>query len=162
MKTNLPSENTEKNKKDVGFYASQAGDTHNLMNYFWNYMDIPLKTGFSDIEPKIEVAENENAITVTAELPGIKEDDVDLKISADGYLTISGEKKEKNQTTDKGNCFSEISYGMFKRTIPLPQDINYEAATADYTNGLLTVELPKLPEEKQKTRTIKIGKAHKA
>ena len=162
MKTNLPSESAEKSKKDVGFYANQTGDVHNLMNYFWNYMDMPLKTSFSDIEPKIEVAENENAVTVTAELPGIDENDVELKISADGYLTISGEKKEKKQATEKGCCFSEISYGMFKRTIPLPQDINYDAATADYVNGVLTVELPKLPEEKQKAKTIKIGKTHKA
>jgi len=161
MKTNLTSGASE-NKKDVGFYANQTGDVHNLMNYFWNYMDMPLKAGFSDIEPKIEVAENEDAVTVTAELPGIDENDVELKISADGYLTISGEKKEKKQTSEKGSCFSEISYGMFKRTIPLPQDINYDAATADYNNGLLTVELPKLPEEKQKARTIKIGTAHKA
>lgn len=159
MKSNVPTTSADSNKSEVGLFGYNTGDFHNLMNYFWNYVDMPLKNELSDMEPKIEVAEKENKISVTAELPGIDEKDVDLKLSSDGYLTISGEKKGKNQTEGKGRCFSEISYGMFKRTIPLPWDLNYEAATADYADGVLTVEIPKLPEEKQKVKKISITKS---
>ncbi len=158
MKTILPSET---NKKNDIFSSSQIGDMHNLMNYFWNYMDMPLKNEWTDIEPKIEICESDKDIEVMAELPGIDEKDVDLKVSADGYLTITGEKRSKNQTAKKGAYFSEISYGMFKRTIPLPGDINYEAATADFNNGILQVMLPKLPKEQQKMKKINIKTSDK-
>ena len=160
MKTNLPSSENIEKKSEVGFFANQAGEFHNLMNHFWNYMDMPLKNSFSDLEPKIEVAENKNNVMVTAELPGIDEKDLELKVSSDGYLTISGEKKEKNHAEEKGSCFSEISYGMFKRTIPLPTDINFDSAVANYSDGLLTVTLPKLPKEKQKAKVINITKTN--
>ena len=155
MKNNVPATSQEKN--EVGSFGYNTGEFHNLMNYFWNYMDMPLKNEMSDLEPKIEVSDTDNKVMVTAELPGIDEKDVDVKLSSDGYLTISGEKKEKTHTTGKGSCFSEISYGMFKRTIPLPWDLDYEAASADYADGLLTVAVPKLPDEKQKTKKITIN-----
>lgn len=162
MKNNVPVAKEKNQHNDMSVFAPSGGDFHNLVNYFWNYMDMPLKNDISDLEPKIEVFEDANNVTVTAELPGIDEDDVDVKLSADGYLTISGEKKEKNQSAWTGNYFSEISYGMFKRTVPLPWDLDTQEASADYHDGLLTIKIPKLPTEKQKTRKINIRKTPKA
>lgn len=133
-------------------------DFRSLMNYFWNFMDSS-NTETSDLAPKIQVVENKDAVNVTAEIPGIDEKDIDLKVSADGYLSISGEKKNESQQNNKDNYFSEISYGMFKRTIQLPWDLDYEATTAQYNNGVLTVSIPKSQTEKQKFKKISIAKA---
>ncbi len=134
-------------------------DFSSLMNYFWNYADMP--SSFSenfdtDLEPRIQVVEEKDAVKVTAELPGIDENDVDLQISADGYLSISGEKKNSTTASGKDAYFSEISYGMFKRTIPLPWDLAYEDANATFTNGVLSVSIPKTQVEKQKFKKIAI------
>ncbi len=134
-------------------------DFNNLMNYFWNYTDMP--ESFSEnLEPHIQVAENDDSVSVAAELPGIDEQDLDLQISADGYLSISGEKKNSNSSSSKDAYFSEISYGMFKRTIPLPWDLAYDKAAATYKNGVLNVLIPKTPVEKQKFKKIAINKTN--
>ena len=124
-------------------------DFRSLMNYFWNFMDSS-NSDLWEFEPKIQVTESKDAVNVIAEIPGIDEKDIDLKISADGMLSIGGEKKNKSEENSKDNCFSEISYGAFKRNIQLPWDLDYEATTAKYNNGVLTVSIPKSQNEKQK------------
>lgn len=114
---------------------------------------------YSDLSPKIQVTEDKDAVKVTAEIPGIDEKDIDLKVSADGYLSISGEKKNESEENTKDNYFSEISYGMFRRTIQLPWDLDYEATTARYNNGVLTVSIPKSQTEKQKFKKISVAKS---
>ena len=133
-------------------------DFRNLMNYFWNFMD-NTNAEFSDLSPKIQVTENKDAVKVVAEIPGIDEKEIDLKVSMDGYLSISGEKKNATQANTKDNYFSEISYGMFRRTLQLPWDLDYEAATASYNNGVLEVSIPKSQTEKQKFKKISVAKS---
>ncbi len=134
--------------------AHTPTDFRNLMNYFWNFVDT---ADLTDVSPKIQVVENKDSVKVTAEIPGIEEKDIDLQVSADGVLSISGEKKGESVQDEKNNYFSEISYGMFKRTIQLPWDLDYEATTAKYNNGVLTVLIPKSPEEKQKFKKITVS-----
>jgi len=137
---------------------SRSNEFNRLMNYFWNYFDTPNTTAenIGELEPHLQIAETKDAVTVTAELPGVDEKDLDLQISADGYLSISGEKKNISENSDKDAYFSEISYGMFRRTMPLPWDLDYENAAAHYNNGVLTVLIPKSPDEKQKFKKINI------
>jgi len=141
---------------------ARGSEFSNLMNYFWNYMD-PSNT-YSDttaanfeLEPRMQVVETKDAVQITAELPGIKEDDLDLKISSDGYLSLCGEKKNVNETTEKNAYFSEITYGTFKRTIPLPWDLDYDKVTASFKHGVLSVFIPKSQDEKQKFKKITIN-----
>ncbi len=133
-------------------------DFRSLMNYFWNFMDNS-NSDISDLSPKIQVTEDKDAVNVTAEIPGIDEKDIDLKVSSDGYLSISGEKKNEVKTDAKDNYFSEISYGMFKRTIQLPWDLDYDATSAKYCNGVLNVSIPKSQVEKQKFKKVSISKS---
>lgn len=133
-------------------------DFRSLMNYFWNFMDSS-NSDLWEFEPKIQVTESKDAVNVIAEIPGIDEKDIDLKISADGMLSIGGEKKNKSEENSKDNCFSEISYGAFKRNIQLPWDLDYEATTAKYNNGVLTVSIPKSQNEKQKFKKISVAKS---
>ena len=137
---------------------SRSNDLNRLMNYFWNYLDTPAAASevSGEWEPHFQIAETKDAVTVTAELPGVDEKDLDLQISADGYLSVAGEKKDMSEVSDKDAYFSEITYGAFKRTIPLPWDLDYENAAAHYNNGVLTVSIPKSPDEKQKFKKITI------
>ena len=153
---NIMTRNTGSNHNQEMTPFSRSGDFNRLMNYFWNYFDAPTEQNAGECEPHLQIAETKDAVTVTAELPGINEKDVDLRISSDGYLTICGEKKDINESTEKDAYFSEISYGAFKRTIPLPWDLDYENAAARYSNGVLTVTVPKSQDEKQKFKKIPI------
>jgi HSP20 family protein len=161
MKNMMTGGNNRSQHQDVATFNKSSADFNSLLNYFWNYTDMPNilaeNTTFADLEPKVQVTETKDAVAVTAEMPGINENDLDLKISSDGYLSISGEKKNSSQTTGKDACFSEISYGMFKRTIPLPWDLDYESAAATYNNGVLNVSIPKTQVEKQKFKKISVN-----
>ena len=91
-------------------------------------------------------------------MPGMKEEDIDLELSSDGYLTISGEKKQEHREEHKGSYFSEISYGTFSRTVPLPWELKFDDAKADFENGVLTVTVPKSSDEQGKKRKIAINR----
>ena len=149
--------NVNQNNHDLSVSRNPT-DFRSLMNYFWNFMDSS-NADLWEFEPKIQVTENKDAVRVIAEIPGIDEKDIDLKISADGMLSIGGEKKNKSEESTKDNCFSEISYGAFKRNIQLPWDLDYEATTAKYNNGVLTVSIPKSQNEKQKFKKISVAKS---
>ncbi len=143
---------------------SRSNEFNRLMNYFWNYLDVPntATENAGEWEPHFQVAETKDAVTVTAELPGVDENDLDLQISSDGYLTVAGEKKNMSEISDKDAYFSEITYGTFKRTLPLPWDLDYENAVAHYNNGILTISVPKSPDKKQKFKKINIQKQSKS
>ena len=128
----------------------------NLFNHFWNMIDFSHHDDTNDMEPKIEVSESKDEVVVSAEMPGINEKDIDLQISSDGYLTICGEKRNSTERNEKGNYFSEIHYGMIKRTIPLPWDLDYEKAEAQYDEGVLKIEIPKTAVEKSKMKKISV------
>ncbi len=134
--------------------TTQNHDFRSLWNYFFDLND----TGLTHLQPKIDITENKNAVCVTAEIPGIKEEKLDLEISEDGYLVISGEKEQKSEKEGKNSYFSEISYGMFKRAVPLPFDLEYDMAEADYENGVLSITIPKSKVEKQKFKKINLKK----
>ena len=96
-------------------------DFRSLWNYFFDFGNMDA----GNIEPKIDITDKKQSVMVVAEIPGINEEDIDLRISDDGYLTISGEKQNVTEENTKNNYFKEISYGAFKRTIPLPLDLDY-------------------------------------
>ena len=135
-------------------FASSSHDLRGLWNYFFDFGS----EATDGLQPKIDVTDEKDAVMVTAEIPGIAEDNLDLKISDDGYLTISGNKEQVNEASSKNCYFSEISYGSFKRTIPLPVDLDYNMADATYENGVLNIHIPKSKEEKQKYKKINVKK----
>ena len=149
--------NVNQNNHDLSV-SHYPTDFRSLMNQFWNFLDNS-NSDFMELSPKIQVTEDKDAVKVTAEIPGIDEKDIDLKISADGMLSIGGEKKNKSEESIKDNYFSEISYGTFKRTIQLPWDLDYESTTAHYNNGVLTVSIPKSQNEKHKFKKISVAKS---
>ncbi|MBP5215177.1 MAG: Hsp20/alpha crystallin family protein [Alphaproteobacteria bacterium] len=139
---------------------NRLSEFNNLMNYFWNCVEPSATTAENlssgELEPRMQIAETKDAVNITAELPGIDEKDLDLQISSDGYLSIGGEKKNSVETANKDAYFTEITYGSFKRTIPLPWDLDYDNAVAHYKHGVLCISIPKSPVEKQKFKKLEI------
>jgi HSP20 family protein len=116
---------------------------------FWSGEHMPEgQTGW----PSIEMTETETEIKVMAELPGLDEKAVEVKIGG-GMLLISGEKQE--ETEDKERRFSERYYGRFERRIPI-EDVDESKATATFKDGVLTVVLEKTPSAAEKVKTIPI------
>ena len=144
--------------RNIPIHVPVSSELKQFLHHFWNMAETPHFSETTELSPKIEVRENKDAVTVSAELPGIDAKDLDLQISSDGYLTISGEKKSTKEHNEHDNCFSEIYYGMVKRTIPLPWDLDYSKADAKYNDGLLSVEIPKSQTEKAKVKKISVKK----
>jgi HSP20 family protein len=102
--------------------------------------------------PRIELGETEKAVTISAELPGMNEKDVQVEI-ANGVLSIRGEKKSE---TDNGGRYSERYYGSFERRIPL-EGVQEDKAEANFRNGVLTVSLPKTEQAAESVKRIAIN-----
>lgn len=107
--------------------------------------------------PALEITQDETGYKLTAELPGLTEQDVDVSV-ADGVLLISGEKKEEGERKDKGFLFSERRYGAFERRIALPADVDHNGISAQFKDGILTVMLAKDRDTSARSRKIEIGK----
>jgi HSP20 family protein len=105
--------------------------------------------------PRLDVAENEKAFIVTAELPGMSDKDIDISLSGD-LLTVTGEKKEEKGEKDGNYFYSERSYGSFTRSIPLPRQIDADKVSASFKKGVLTITLPKETAEMKNTKKIPV------
>ncbi|MCA9620141.1 MAG: Hsp20/alpha crystallin family protein [Myxococcales bacterium] len=110
----------------------------------------------SQFRPTIDVVDEETALCVTAELPGMTKDDVKLQID-DDLLVIRGEKRNVNERKENGVFRSERFYGAFHRAIPLPGDLDLDAIDAQFDAGVLTVRLPKTEGSPSKARHIAIN-----
>ena len=104
--------------------------------------------------PSIEVKEKEGKLLVTAELPGVKKEDV--KVHIDGEtLVVEGERKQEKEEKREGYYHSERSYGTFYRSIPLPEGAKLELTAAQFNNGVLEVTVP-IPEAKVRRQEIPV------
>lgn len=107
--------------------------------------------------PDIDVAEGEEAIRVSAELPGMEEKDINVEVTED-TLTISGEKREEREEKDEDHHLSERRYGAFKRTLRVPDTVASSKVSAEMKNGILTITLPKTEKAKQKPKKVSVKK----
>ncbi len=108
------------------------------------------------IRPAIDIAETEAAITLTAELPGMAEDQIDLSVR-DGALILKGEKTVAHDSDTHDVHVVERSYGSFQRSFPLPDRVDADAISAKFDKGVLIVTMPKREEAKSNQRKIKVG-----
>ena len=113
-------------------------------------------SSLGDWEPKIDVSETKDALTLKAEMPGVDQKDITLSLQ-EGVLTIKGEKEEEKEEKDKRYHRMERSYGSFARAIRLPPAVDGSKVTAVFKHGVLTVTLPKTGEAKGATIPIKAG-----
>ena len=107
--------------------------------------------------PAVNVAETKDEFTVTAELPGMKSENVSVDFT-EGMLTIHGEKvEEKTEKEDDRTVYMwERRFGTFQRTLPFPGGVDEKKIAAEFKDGVLTVHLPKTEEVKPKRQSIPI------
>lgn len=104
-----------------------------------------------------DVAETDDAVKITADLPGLTEKEIDVSL-ADGVLTIKGERKNEEETEDKKTHYHRVerSYGAFERAMSLPTDVDEAKIDAKFKNGVLEITLPKKTEAKKKAKKIQV------
>jgi len=108
--------------------------------------------------PSVDIYENKDQIVLEAELPGMKREDFDLSVE-NNTITLRGERHfEKKDETDNYHRV-ERAYGSFTRSFTLPNTVTAEGATAEYTNGVLRVTLPKREDTKARRIEIKTNGA---
>lgn len=113
----------------------------------------------AEFMPKIEVKETKKGYRVSAELPGLKEEDIQLSLEGNS-LVLQGEKREEKTEDEEGRWRSEVSYGRFYRSIPLQDDIDNESIQANYDQGVLKIELKKKNDGEGNRKRIAIYKTN--
>jgi len=121
----------------------------------------PWSANLADIFPfsggfglRINLAESDNDVIVTAELPGVDSEDIDIDVNGK-TLTIHGEKKQEKENKKKNYHYVERNYGSFHRSIQLPSAADPNKVDANFKNGILTVTLQKRPDAKPKRIEVK-------
>lgn len=110
------------------------------------------------VSPAMDVTENDKEFKITAELAGLEAKDVQIS-TAEGYVTIKGEKKQESKEEREGYFRQERSYGSFQRVVALPDTANLDKAEASFKNGVLTLSIPKKAGAQSKERKIEIKQA---
>ncbi len=106
--------------------------------------------------PAMDVSENEHAVFVKAELPGMTEKDIDVNILGN-TLTIKGEKRKEEEKKEQSYYRLERIYGSFQRAITLPTTVDASKCKASFKNGVLEIEMPKKEEAKPKQIKVNVG-----
>lgn len=106
--------------------------------------------------PAVDVTERDKHYEITAELPGLDEKDIEVKVSGD-TLTISGEKTEEKEDKKKNYYMSERRYGSFRRSFRVPESVETDKIEASFKKGVLTLTLPKTAEAQKREKKIAIN-----
>lgn len=138
-------------KRQSGDLASLHREMDDLFNSFFGSW--PTTVLESRVWPALDVSEDENEVVVTAEVPGCKAEDVDIAVHGN-TLSITGEKKQKQEKKEKGYYHIERSYGSFRRELTLPSDVETDKVEAVCKDGVLSIKLPKA--EKAKAIKVKV------
>jgi HSP20 family protein len=129
-------------------------------DFFTGFSIRPFSNLMDEMEtfsPRIDMIEDDKAIHVNAELPGLDEKDIDISLSSDS-ITITGEKRNETETRGDNYYCSERSYGSFTRVLPI-EDVDVDKVEAVYKKGVLNITLPKIEGDKRMRRKISV-KSH--
>lgn len=131
---------------------------HRDMNDLWQRFfdgESPLAAaGQTEFLPSVNVVENDEAIEVTAEVPGMKPEDIKISLTGD-VLTIKGEKTEQREEAQGNYHLIERQFGSFKRSFRLPAEVDHEKLKAKSKDGVLTIVLPKVQKAGSTTIEVK-------
>jgi HSP20 family protein len=147
----------ERRKPEKGLTAWKPGrEMEEMGRYFEDVFGRPLLPAAwgrvpSELlwAPSIEVVEKEDKFLVKVELPGVKEEEINISITGN-TLTIEGEKETESEVEKKGYYYTEASYGNFSRSMTIPSTIDASKIEASCDKGVLEISLPKTPEVKPK------------
>ncbi len=109
-----------------------------------------------DFAPRVDISDDDKALMITAELPGINKEDVKITVNEDNVLTIRGEKRREEKHEEKNYMRVERSYGSFTRSFALPDTVISDDVKASFDNGVLTIALAKREPAKPKELEVAI------
>lgn len=143
--------------------ASMRDEMERMFDRFWTNPMAAMESQdrwFGDFspaqfEPQLDVTDDANFVRVSLEVPGVEMKDLDIEVQ-DGVMTITGEKKQEATRDDEGCYHTERSYGWFRRSLPLPVEVETAKAEAKFDKGVLTIRLPKSERAKQQATKIPI------
>lgn len=139
------------------FRKSELPITNRLFEEFFN--DFPLVSfpeTRSQWNPAVDILERDGSLILQAELPGMTENQIELKIDGNN-LILKGERKMRSEDKKENYHRIESSYGSFTRTFMLPETVDADRVSAEYKNGILTVTLPHKPEIKPREIPVSIN-----
>jgi len=125
----------------------------NFFDHFFGREHGPWESGM--LNPATDMFEDENAITVKVNVPGMKEDNINVSLTGD-VLSITGEISEEKETEKKNYYIKEARTGKFSRSFSLPCPVQRNKISATYENGILRIVLPKSEEAREKEVRIPI------
>ena len=149
--SNIQTSKHSNNNNQQGIFPTELGwenfdKMFNNLRSHWPFQMMeqsPFKANEMKLSPSVDIKESKNSFDITAELPGLDADEVNLEISGN-VLTISGEKKsESSKNDDNDYHVMERSYGYFKRSFTLPNSVEQERVEANFKKGVLHISLPK-------------------
>lgn len=144
-------------KTPDNFIKSVNDEIGSILNRHFNdlYPSYDFISETSKMTMPVEVRDKDDEYDIRAELPGVKKDDLDIRLN-DGYLTITATKSEEKNEEEKMYKKSEFSYGEFSRTIQLPQEVDADKIDAKLDNGVLKIVAPKLAKAKETVKKINV------
>ncbi len=131
-------------EKLTGVVRAEDSEEKDLIEKLDEEMDLDSDEG----QLAVDVYQTPNEIIIKSMVAGVKPEDLDISITRD-MVTIKGKREETHEASGDDFFHKELYWGLFSRTIILPQEIEVEEAEATNKNGLLTVKLPKLDKHKQ-------------
>jgi HSP20 family protein len=127
-----------------------------IENFYRDFFGGSLRSNFDyNFSPSVDIMESDDDVVLTFELPGMDKKNIKVWIE-DSVLTVSGERKIRDEKKSDDYIRTEISEGSFTRSFTLPKTIDNSKISADYDNGLLTVKLVKTEEAKPKEIEVKV------
>ena len=128
-------------------------DFDDLFERFFGDVGLPELAKSDAFVPSVDVKETEDAVEITAEVPGMKPEDIEVTLTGD-ILSLKGEKKEEHEEKKGGYHYTERKFGSFQRSFRLPVEVDRSKLEATHKDGVLKVVLPKV--EKAKPTTIEV------
>ena len=132
-----------------------VGDLQGELNRLFSRSLVKRNGWERTFEPEMDVLEEKDHFIVKADLPGIKKEELGIKVEG-RLLTLKGERKEEKETKEKNYYASERFYGSFTRTIELPTEIKADQVKATYKDGVLEITLPKTESARVKQINVEI------
>ena len=128
------------------------------LDRFFDDEDIPLPRWKGLAFPAVNVRQTDKEVILTADIPGISEEELQVEVGND-FVDISGERREEKKEEDEGYLRQEVRFGNFTRRIPLPTEVSADKAEAIVKDGLLKLIIPKVKPTKIKVTKVKVKKA---
>ena len=109
------------------------------------------------VSPALNIVENADGFRLELAVPGVSKEDIKVDVDKDNRLVISASTKSETEEKQENYLRKEFNYSAFSKTLTLPEDVDKDAITASYSNGVLTVGVPKKAKAEEEVKSITVA-----